>query len=152
MPPQKELLMFNLKPLISSPTYFQSTNPTCIDLILTNQEDFLIILICVKQGYLIIIIQLKKISKGSTKTVFYRDHKKFQENKFAKDLTHELQNIKNSSCSQLEKAFVTVLEKHVPLKKKQLRLNHSRFMTKALQKAIMTRSSLKNIYKKKSIL
>ena len=36
----EELLnLFNLKSLISSLTYFQSTNPTCIDLILTNQED-----------------------------------------------------------------------------------------------------------------
>ena len=36
----EELLnFFNLKSLISSPTCFQSTNPTCIDLILTNQEN-----------------------------------------------------------------------------------------------------------------
>ena len=32
----------------------------------------------------------------------------------------------------------------MPLKKRQLRFNHSTFMTKALQKAIMTRSRLKN--------
>ena len=30
------------------------------------------------------------------------------------DLTHELQNMKNPSCSQFEKAFVTVLDNHVP--------------------------------------
>ena len=36
----EELLnLFNLESLISSPTGFQSTNPTCIDLILTNQEE-----------------------------------------------------------------------------------------------------------------
>ena len=36
----EELLnLFNLKSIISSPTCFQSTNPTCIDVILTNQED-----------------------------------------------------------------------------------------------------------------
>ena len=36
----EELLnLFNLKSLISSPKCFQSTNPSCIDLILTNQED-----------------------------------------------------------------------------------------------------------------
>ena len=35
----EELLsLFNIKRLISSPTCFQSINPTCIDLILTNQE------------------------------------------------------------------------------------------------------------------
>ena len=33
------LNLFNLKNLISSRTRFQSINPTCIDLILTNQED-----------------------------------------------------------------------------------------------------------------
>ena len=93
---------------------------------------------------------LNKInSKGSTKTLFYRDFKKFEKNKFARDLTHELQNIKNLSYSQIEKAFVTVLDNHAPLKKKQLRFNHSPFMTKALRKAIMTCSSLKNISNKK---
>ena len=36
----KELItLFNLKSLISSPTCFQSTNPTRIDLTLINQED-----------------------------------------------------------------------------------------------------------------
>ena len=50
----------------------------------------------------------KKISKGSTKTLFYRGYKNFRENTFARDLIHELQNIKNPSYSQLEKVFVTV--------------------------------------------
>ena len=92
----------------------------------------------------------KKISKGSTKTLFYRDCKKFKENKFAKDLTHELQNTKNPSYSKFEKAFVTVLDNCVALKKKQLRFNHNPFMTKALRKAIMTPSRLKNINKERS--
>ena len=33
------LNLFNLSSPISSPTCFQSTNPTCIDLILTDQDD-----------------------------------------------------------------------------------------------------------------
>ena len=53
----EELLsLFNIKSLISSPTCFQSINPTCIDLMLTNQEDFLVILIRLKLGYMITII------------------------------------------------------------------------------------------------
>ena len=83
------------------------------------------------------------ISKDSIKTLFYRNCKKFEVNKFARDLTHELQNIKTPSYSQFEKSFVTVLDNHVPFKKKQLRFNHSSLMTKALRKAIMTRSRLK---------
>ena len=90
-----------------------------------------------------------KNSKNSTKIFFYRDYNKFEENKFATDLTHELQNIKNISYSQFEKAFATVLDNHVPPKKKQLRFNHSPFMAKALRKVKMTRSRLINIYNKK---
>ena len=37
----------------------------------------------------------------------------------------------------------------VPLRKKILRFNHNTFMSKALRKAIMHRSKLKNIYNKK---
>ena len=78
--------------------------------------------------------------KGSAKTLFYRDHKKFKKNKLTKDLTFDLQKIKNLSYSQFEKVFVTVLENHVPLKKKKLRFDHNPFLTKALRKAIRTHS------------
>ena len=57
----------------------------------------------------------KKISKGNTKTLFYRDYKKFEENKFAEGLAHEFQIMKNQFYSQFEKAFVTVLGNHVSL-------------------------------------
>ena len=81
--------------------------------------------------HLVSTILNKKLSKGSTKTLFYRDYNKFEENKFERDLTHKLQNIKNLSYIQFEKAFVTVLDNHVPLKKKHLRFNNSPFMTNA---------------------
>ena len=74
----------------------------------------------------------KKISKGGTKTLFYRNYKKSEENKSANDLTHKLQKIKSPSHGQFAKAFVTVLDNHTTLKKKQLRFNYSPFMTKAL--------------------
>ena len=93
----------------------------------------------------------KKNSKGNTNTLFYRDYKKFEENKLAKDLTHELQNTKNPSFSQFEKAFVTVLDNIVPLKKKQLRFNPDSSMTKALQTAIMAHSRLKKICNKSGL-
>ena len=136
----EELLsLFNIKSLISSPTCFQSINPTCIDLILTNQKDLFSNSNTCEVGisdrhHLVSTMLNEKISEGSTKTLFYRDYKKFEKNKFARDLTYELQIIKNLSNSQSEKAFVTVLDNHVRLKKKRLRLNHSPFMAKALRK------------------
>ena len=42
-----------------------------------------------------------------------------------------------------------VLDNHVALKTEQLRFNHSPFTAKALQKAVITRSRLKNIHNKK---
>ena len=78
----------------------------------------------------------KTDSKVSTKTFLYRDYKKFEDNKFARDLTHELKNMKTLSYTQFEKAHV--LDNHVPLNKKELRFNYGPFMTKALRKTLMT--------------
>ena len=44
--------------------------------------------------------------------------------------------------------FLNVLNKFAPLKKKYLRANHSRFIKKELNKAIMQRSRLRNEYLK----
>ena len=73
----EELLnLFNLKSLISSPTCFQSIDPTCIDLLLANQEDLFSNFNTCEVGisdhhYLVSIMLNKKISKGSTKNLFY---------------------------------------------------------------------------------
>ena len=46
------------------------------------------------------------------------------------------------------KTFLTVLDKHAPIKKKYLRANHANFVTKQLRKAIMKRSKLRNDFLK----
>ena len=72
----EELLgLFNIKTLISSPTCFQSINPTCIDLILTNQEDLFSNSNTCEVGisdhhHLVSTMLNKRIPKGSTKTLF----------------------------------------------------------------------------------
>ena len=45
-----------------------------------------------------------------------------------------------------EEEFLKVLNKHAPLKKKFIRVNHAPYMTKSLGKAIMKRSQLENKY------
>ena len=42
--------------------------------------------------------------------------------------------------------FLEIFHKHVSIKKKILRFNDNPFMTKALRKAVMDRSKLKNIF------
>ena len=77
----EELLnLFDLKSFIFSPQIH-----TCIDLILTNQEDMLSNSDTCEVGisdhhHLVSTMLNKKISIGSTKTLFYRDYKKLEEN------------------------------------------------------------------------
>ena len=47
---------FNLECLIKKPTCFQSSNPTCMDLILTNQKEFFNNADLIEIGFLIIIV------------------------------------------------------------------------------------------------
>ena len=72
----EELLsVLNIKSLISYPTCFQSINPTCIDLILTKQEHLRgnsnPCEVGISQHHHLVSTMLnKKISKGTTKTLF----------------------------------------------------------------------------------
>ena len=66
-----------------------------------------------------------------------------------KDLDKNLKSNNTVNFSDFQNTFTTVLHKHAPIKKKILRFNNNPFMSKALRKAIMHRSKLKNIYNKK---
>ena len=48
-----------------------------------------------------------------------------------------------------EKLFLKALDKHAPVKKKVVRANHAKYISKPLRKAIMKRSYLEKIYLKK---
>ena len=50
----------------------------------------------------------------------------------------------NQNYQSLLKTFLTIVNKHAPLKRKIARGNQTPFMTKEFQKAIYTRSGLKN--------
>ena len=87
-------------------------------------------------------------SRHRPKVITYRNYKKFHEEKFLNDLqeTNIIMNEKdpNQNYQSLTKNFLTIVNKHAPLKKKIVRGNQAPFMTKEFQKAIYTRSRLKN--------
>ena len=71
--------MSNLEVLISEPTCFQSTNPTCIDLILTNQKGLFknsnVLEVGIFDQYSFITTALRSQSvKGYAKMKMYRGH------------------------------------------------------------------------------
>ena len=140
---------FDLESLINSPTCYKSTNPSCIDLILTNKKNHFMKSATFETGFsdhhkLITTILRKTISKGNSKKMFYRDYKRFDQKKFETELKFKLNSQTNLSYSTFQAVFLEILNKIAPVKVKVLRFNNNAFMTKSLRKAIMLRSRLKN--------
>ena len=73
--------------------------------------------------------------------------KKIDDHNFKNDLISEL-NADTGSKTDFQKTFLGVLEKHAPTKQRKVRANEVPYMTRALRKAIMTRSRLQNSYHK----
>ena len=96
------------------------------------------------------LVQLKP------KRIQYRSYKKFSEVGFLEELKnadfnfHE--NKPNFNYDSLVNKFSELVNKHAPLKSKTLRGNHAPFMNKEFQKAIYTRSRLKNISNKTNLM
>ena len=87
-------------------------------------------------------------SRPRPKLIPYRNYKKFHEETFLNDLneTNIIMNEKdpNQNYQSLTKTCLAILNKHASLKKKIVRGKQAPFMTKEFQKAIYTRSRLKN--------
>ena len=65
-------------------------------------------------------------------------------------MNQKLNNLSSTTYDDFEETFLSLLNKHAPVKKKRiLGHNNSPFMTKELRKEIMKRPELKNKYNKK---
>ena len=84
------------------------------------------------------------------KVIQYRDYKKFDYAVFNNNPRKQTENLNFSELdfATLRKIFIEILDKFAPLKKKYIRANHSKFVTKELRKAIMLRSKLRNQFLK----
>ena len=92
----------------------------------------------------------KTISKGNAKKIFYRDYKAFDHNTSETKIQSKLTSETIINYSQLRSIFLETLNNVTPVKTKILCYNNNPFMNKALRKAIMTRSRLKNKFNKNS--
>ena len=90
----------------------------------------------------------KSITKGNPNNILYRDYKIFDQKKFEDQLLSQLASIKTVDYSQFQEIFFKTPDAIAPIKEKILRFNHNLFMSKALRKAILVRSKLKNKYNK----
>ena len=84
--------------------------------------------------------------KSKPKEIIHRNFKNFEEESFNQELKNNLINSSTESYEFFEKVFLDTLNKHVSLKKKCVRANHSPYVKKTLRKTIMRRSNLQTIY------
>ena len=150
---QNVMTTFDLECLIKKPTCFQSSNPTCVDLILTSKKEFVkntdVIEVGISNNHSLTVTVLKSLLlKGNAKTKLYRDCDSFIVDHFKKDFDNNLKNDSITEYSHFRNVFLEILHKHAPIKKNILRFNDNRFMTKALRKARTHRLKLKNIFHK----
>ena len=99
---------------------------------------------------MIVTVCKNSFPKSKSKEIIYRNYKNFDKDAFQCELKVKLQSINN--YESFESVFLSVLNKHAPLKKKFLRGNPAPYMTKQLRKAIMRRSELEIKYLKNRIV
>ena len=142
-----------LSNLVHFPTCFMSeTNPSTIDLIITNKPKSFQNTIGVSTGisdfHKMVLTSMKTtFPKAVPKEIVYRDTKNFDKKAFKRDLKENLKKADSTNYALFEEIFENVLDKHAPKKKKIQRANHKPYVTKAMRKAIMKRSELATKYR-----
>ena len=134
--------IFDLKCLIKKPTWYQSSNPTCIDLILTNKKESFkntdVTGVVISDHHSLIVTDLKSLLIGNAKTKLYQDYNSFNIDHFKEDLDNNLKNNSITEYSHFQNIFLEILHKHAPIKRKILRFNDNPFLIKALRKHVTT--------------
>ena len=99
---------------------------------------------------LIVIIFRTSFEPLPPKIIKYRNYKNFDEDKFRILFKKRLNdfNTDDITVDIFKMTFLNVLNRFARLKKKYLRPNHSRFVNKELNKAIMERSRVRNEFLK----
>ena len=147
---------YHLKNTVKQKTCFKNPDRlSCIDLILTissrSFQDTCTVETGLSDFHKLVVTVLKLyFPKHKLNIQTFRDYKRFQNDLFRSELGYELskQDVCNLELEHLLNTFIENLNKNAPIKKKYLRANQREFMSKELNKAIMTRSRLRNKYLK----
>ena len=148
--------LFKLKSIVKEPTCYKNPeNSSCIDLFLTNCPGCFHSTCLDETGLsdfhkLVVTILRTRFELLPPKIIKYRNYKNFNGDEFRFLFNKRLNdfNADDITVDIFKMTFFNFLLKFAPLKKKYLRANHSRFVNKELNKAIMQRSRLFNAYLK----
>ena len=154
----KELCdIYSFKNLIKETTCFKNpANPKCIDLMLTNTHRSLQNSCVIETGLsdfhkMTVTVLRAFFKKAEPKVISYRDYKNFTNDNFRLLLEVLCGNFDFTNETALD-SFLDIcreaLNKTARLKQKYVRANNSHFMNKAILKAIMKRTRLRNRFLK----
>ena len=146
----------NLKSLNKEPTCFKNpNNPSCIDLFLTNRSRYFQNTSTIETGIsdfhkLVVAVLNMFYKKQKPKIIRYRNYKTFNGQLFRIEVDKELAKIdlNNAELAEFHNEFLSVINKHAPVKYKYIRANNFSYMTKCLKKEIMLRSRPRNKFLK----
>ena len=130
-----------LQNLVKEKTCFKSVdNPSCIDLILTNNAMALQSTTTVT-GFSdfhksVLTVSKTSIAKSKPQKIAYRGYKKFDSVRFNDELKYVLAKEKIMSCTKFDEMFLRIINKHAPKKSKLLLANHASSISEPLRKAI----------------
>ena len=144
--------LYLLKNLIKKPTCFKNPeNPKTIDLILTNRPRSFCNSDNLETGLsdfhkLTMTVLKMFFKKQSPNVISYRNYKNFSNDSFRTNLINEISSngILERDLTGFLDACKKSLDYQAPRKKKYTRANQASFLTKEINKEIMTRSRLRN--------
>ena len=123
---------YNLESIVNKSTCFKNPkNPSCIELLLTNQQERLLKAKTVKAR----LSEFHKMVVSVFKTSFKKqkpDYKRFDNEKFRESLITYFSTVKNISHDAFGNLVLQTLDKVTPIKQKYIRGNQSPFMDKDL--------------------
>ena len=138
---------FDLECLIKKPSCFQSSNPCCMDLILTNKKELFknndVFEVRISDHHSFIVTALKsQLLKGNAKTKLYLHYSCFSLDIFKEDLESGFKKTLLQN-TPIFKMFSWKFSINIHLSKTDIKISDNPFMTKPLRKAVMHRSKLK---------
>ena len=133
---------FKLRSIVKQPTCYKNPeNPSCMDLFITNCTRSFLNTSLYETG----LSDFHKLVVTIYEQVL--NHCLINSDVYSKKCLNDF-NTDDVTMDIFKMTFLNVLNKVAPLKMKYQRANHSRFVNKELNKAIMQRSRLRNAYLK----
>lgn len=148
-------IKFNLEMLVKEPTCYKSvTNPSIIDHVWVSDRKSFVKTSTIETGLsdfhkLVVTTLNRKPPKNKPRILTYRNYQKFDEKLFRDELTKAIKSIEEAECfeyTNFEQTFRSLVDKHLPLKKKYVRSNAAPYLNKQIRKEIMIRSRRRNCY------